>query len=41
MQEKGPVVYLQIGVILMHKGGMLVHGCWGKFVSYGLQNSVS
>lgn len=35
------IVYLQIGVFIMHKREMLVHGFWGKFMSYGLQNSVS
>lgn len=41
IQEKGPVVYLHIGAILMHKWGTLVHACWGKFMRYGLQNGVS
>lgn len=38
IQAQGLEVYLQIRVIIIHILGVLVHGCWGKFLSYGLQN---
>lgn len=32
-QEKGPVLYLQVGISMMQKGGTLVQGCWDYLVS--------